>query len=101
MTLTVVCRLQTGYLISLKAALILLLLAAILPATDYILTKIFSFRSLTKDLHIARVSCLLLLAGNVLIGLAVTDAIMLLGKCIHPSITVKPSSMFPEHNEQF
>lgn len=85
--------LQTGYLISFKATLFILLLAVILPFVNYILAKLLSLRPLVRDFHVAWFSCLLLLVGNLMIGLAVTDTLMLLGKAIaNPSHF--PTSVF-------
>ncbi|KAK5993070.1 Efflux pump ustT-like protein [Cladobotryum mycophilum] len=69
---------KTGYLVSLKAILALTLFACILPAVNYALTKVLSMQPQRKDLFVARISCVLLVVGNLAIGFPTTEAFMLL-----------------------
>lgn len=51
---------------------------------NYTLRKMILLSPARKDLSIVRVSCLFLLGGNIVIGLASTDIVMLLGEFLVP-----------------
>lgn len=57
-----------------------MLLAVVLPTLNYILKTLLLLKPKIKDLSVAQISCLCLLVGNLVIGLASTDKTMLLGE---------------------
>jgi len=59
---------QTNLILSLRAVVNLILLLAILPGTSYYLTEHLHFSSKEKDLHLGRVSAILLVIGSLLVG---------------------------------
>lgn len=69
---------QAGYLVGVKAAVVLVLVIVILPMANHVLSK--TMRPTQKDLTLARASCLSLLFGSLAIGISKTDTAMVLGK---------------------
>jgi len=61
---------DTGFLLSLRALVNIILLAAILPALSYYLTERLLLSSKKKDLSIARVSAFLLAIGSFLMAMS-------------------------------
>ena len=59
---------QTGFLLSVRAFINILLFAVILPAISYVLLERLHFSARQKDLYIAQVSAILLVAGALLMG---------------------------------
>ncbi|KIH95168.1 hypothetical protein SPBR_03481 [Sporothrix brasiliensis 5110] len=81
---------QAGYLVSLKAFVVLLLLLVLLPAisTNYALTRWWPLLAgvrtpQQRDLWLARASCVLLIVGCFVVGLAPTAASMIAGLVVY------------------
>ncbi|KJR86821.1 MFS transporter [Sporothrix schenckii 1099-18] len=81
---------QAGYLVSLKAFVVLLLLLVLLPAisTNYALARWWPLLAgvrtpQQRDLWLARTSCVLLIVGCFVVGLAPTAAFMIAGLVVY------------------
>lgn len=81
---------QAGYLVSLKAFVVLLLLLVLLPAisTNYALTRWWPLLAgvrtpQQRDLWLARASCVILIVGCLVVGLAPTAASMITGLVVY------------------
>ncbi|ERS95483.1 hypothetical protein HMPREF1624_07999 [Sporothrix schenckii ATCC 58251] len=81
---------QAGYLVSLKAFVVLLLLLVLLPAisTNYALARWWPLLAgvrtpQQRDLWLARTSCVLLIVGCFVVGLAPTAASMIAGLVVY------------------
>ncbi len=70
---------DTNYLVSLKAATVLVLLTAILPACSYALTRHAAMSPPAKDLLLSRISCAVMVTGTLTIGFSPSSAVMVLG----------------------
>lgn len=73
---------QAGYLLSLRAFVNILLLAAILPLLSHFLTKSFSYSSKAKDLVLAQNSAVFLTVGAALLGFAPTATVGIVGMIV-------------------
>lgn len=71
---------KTSWIVSLQSGIALFLLAVLLPAMNHILKTVLLLGPTQKDLSVAQINCLLNLFGNLIISLASTDKIMLLGE---------------------
>jgi predicted acyltransferase len=71
---------QASLLLSLKAFIALALLGAVLPAVGYIMSNTLRFSPISKDMWLARSSCMLMAGGSFVLGFSGTPAVMILGK---------------------
>ncbi|KAK1243568.1 hypothetical protein MKX08_001706 [Trichoderma sp. CBMAI-0020] len=70
---------QTGNLVTFKAALSVALLLLLLPAANYFLTVKREMLPKKRDLLFARIGCVSLVVGSLVVGLAPTTSLMLVG----------------------
>ncbi|EHK50585.1 hypothetical protein TRIATDRAFT_279898 [Trichoderma atroviride IMI 206040] len=71
--------LKTANLVTVKAAISVALLLLLLPAANYFLTIKREILPKKRDLLFARISCILLAVGSLVVGLAPTSSLMLVG----------------------
>lgn len=76
---------QAGILLSLRSFTALILLVAILPLANYLLTARFSLSAQSKDLWLARVSIILSMIGSLTIGMSGTPSLMAMGESRCPT----------------
>jgi hypothetical protein len=67
-------------LVIFKAAFSVVLLLLLLPAANYYLTIRREMLAKKRDLLFARISCILLVGGSLVVGLAPTSSLFLVGK---------------------
>lgn len=79
-----------------KAAVSVVLIL-LLPAVNYFLTVKRVMPPKNRDLLFARIGCILLVVGNLVVGLAPTSSLMLVGKYYEETlcITIQIISLFP------
>lgn len=80
-----------------KAAVSVVLILLLLPAVNYFLTVKRAMPPKKRDLLFARIGCILLVVGNLVVGLAPTSSLMLVGKYYEETlcITIQIISLFP------
>lgn len=71
---------QAGLLLSVRAAISLLLLSIILPAFNAFMLKSWNFSAEKKDIWLARISIILVIFGCIGIGVSNYSFVMIIGK---------------------